>query len=152
MKRLGVIAGKYNELDNMYFLCSGPSAIRMPAWEVWGTAREERLSGLDRELSLRGRVTEAEQIRMAQDMEEVRKDISESRAFGEEYVAPAPECRTLVAHTQRKESMQRLHDWLGIIIQNQELVDATNFVIVHDCILWHMLTDLERLLRSSTIR
>jgi hypothetical protein len=135
MRRLGVIVDKDDELDNllMYFLWPGPSAIRMPAGEVC-TVREEHRVRRDREL--RGRVTGAKQIRIVQEMEIKKKIAQEHMEKNKWRMHQSPE--HWWKHTQHKESMQRLHDRLGMLIQEaeHELLDETNFITLHDRIWW----------------
>jgi hypothetical protein len=78
MPHLGVISDKDDVLDSllMYFLWPGPSAIQIPAGEVYGTAQEERLLRRGREL--RNGASGGQRIRIFQEMEDIRKEIAQS--------------------------------------------------------------------------
>ena len=136
LRPLGVEAREAENLDQLltYFPWSGHTSIQMPAGQVWGLAKEERI--LRCNLELREGAEPEERLGLLMDMEGIRKEIAQQHMEeDEERMHESPECWWY--HKQVKENMHRLHERLGMLVQeaDQGLMDVKHFTLAYDYIM-----------------
>jgi hypothetical protein len=133
---LGVEAREVDNLDQMlvYILWPGPTSIQMPAGQVWGLAKEERILRCNREL--RKGAEPEERLGLIKEMEGIRKEIAQQHMEeDEERMHESPE--RWWYHKQVKENMHRLHERLEMLVQeaDQGLMDVGHFTLAYDYIM-----------------
>ena len=136
LKPLGVEAREEENLDQLltYFPWPGSISIQMPAGQVWGLAKEERILRCNREL--REGAEPEERLGLLMEMEGIRKDIAQQHMEeDEEQMHENPKCWWY--HKQVKEALYKLHERLGMLVQeaDQGLMDVEHFTLAYDYIM-----------------